>query len=155
MSERKYIILRIIFVISFILLFIILFAPNNKPVDVIKRKMDLILPSSAKILHFDFNRITGNFDAKIQINEHDIGGLRSELLKYFGQELFIESTDDIPNFQNTVAWWDMDKNNVVNCYYYAIDGTKHLFFSSPKMRDIWAFIVDQNDGEYYLYISYL
>ncbi len=154
MSEKKYIIIRIILGALIIVLLFVLFFPN-KPSDVIKRKIELKLPSSAKILHFNNNRLFGDFDAKIQINEKDIEDINKQLYQYFGDEYDLKNTNYLPNIENIDSWWDVDKANIMVCYDTFIEGKKFLFFSSPKTQEIWAFIVKQNDGKYYLYISYL
>lgn len=153
-EEKKYTIIRIIFIILIMVLLIVLFAPNPKPTNIIKRKINLVLPDSAEIIHFNYNKWLGDFDAKIQFNVQDIEGIKKDLLAFFRQECDKENRY-LPDFQNTNSWWDIDKNNIESCYSTDVEGKKILFFPSPKTKEIWAFIVKQNDGKYYLYVSYL
>ena len=95
-----------------------------------------------------------DLDAKIMIDEVDLYNVQKELVKCFGQEFDYMNENYLPNFENVVTWWDMDKSNIEACYFKFASGKKHLFTSSPKTVEIWAFIVKQNDGQYYLYISY-
>lgn len=150
--KNKEIIIKIISAILFVLLLILILFPTNKPEDIIKQKLHLVLPSSAKILRYNYNRVLGDFDAKIQINKQDVEIINSGLKIYFVQEY---NGDYIPNFQRTNPWWDMDDYNLINSYVNFVEGKQILFFPHPKTQEVWAFIVQSDGGDYYLYISYL
>lgn len=145
----------IFIVILIILLLIIYLAPKTKPINIIEHKLNLILPSSSKILNFDYNKWNGDFHIKIIVEKQNMEKIKKDLINFFKQEYIIISNNDLPNFQNTVNWWDMDKNKIDICYFTSIIGKKHLFKSSQKSIEVWAFIVKQNDRTYFLYISYL
>lgn len=147
-QDKKYVIIRIVIVILIIIFLVILFSQNKKPANIIKEKFGLILPSSAKVMHFNNNIMTGEFNAKIQFNEQDLDNIKKDLLKYFKQEYF--ALDNLPRNENFVSWWDVDKNNIESCYK-KVTGERNSHVSII----VWAFIVSQDDGTYYLYISYL
>ena len=156
MSQNK-IFIRLVIILSMfgVFLALIYFNKDDKkdksdPVKVIESSIDLKLASTSKIINFDYFSIMGNFTAKVQINEEDIETIRKSLLGYFEREEIIQNEYYIPNFRNVISWWDMDKENVVNCYYKAVDGE----IPGPKTLEIWAFIVKQDDDLYYLYLSY-
>lgn len=151
--KKKYTILLVLIILTCVFLVIVLL-PISNPADVIKRKIDVTLPASAKIIHFNYNKFTGNFYAKVQINNQDVESIQKDLLDYFRQEYDIENSLYFPNIKNNIQWWDVDKNNIEVCYKALIDGEKHWFVPTPKTTIVWAFIVKQNDGKYYLYISY-
>lgn len=122
--------------------------------NIIESKLNLALPPSSKIIDFDYDGWNDYFDAKILIDKQNVSSVKKALVKCFGQEFDYKNKKSLPNIENVVSWWDMDKSNIEVCYFKFLSGKKHLFRSSPKSVEVWAFIVKQNDGQYYLYISY-
>lgn len=127
---------------------------KNKPFNIIESKMNITLPSDSKIINFYHESLNGYFMAKVQIDDKDVESLKIDLYEYFKQELKIENINNIPSFQKDATWWDMEKRNIEVGYFTFLSGEKHIFGSSPKSIEVWAFIVKQDDGKHYLYISY-
>lgn len=153
LHKKKYIIVVIISVTLIGILFLVYFTQSKEPADIIESKINLKLPSTSKIINFNSNRFSGDFDAKIQINANDIENIKKELLSFFKQEYIIKNIENLPQNEKYISWWDMDRNNVEVCYKTVISGEKHLLISTPKSAIVWAFIVKQSDENYYLYIS--
>ena len=154
MSESKrYVILRVIFLFLLLVAVAKMFAPSNKPANVIKREINLTLPPTAEILHINYNRLfsDGHITAKVRISKEDIYSVRKELINIFKQECHLEDDRSLPNLEN-ISWWDLKKDNII-CYYFdLIEGRKVLFLPHPKTQEMWVFVVNQDDGFYYLYI---
>ena len=150
---RKSIIVRIILASLTLLLIICFFVTNKDPIDIIKNKLHIFLPSSSKVIKYDYNRVTGDFDAKILIKENDIEIIKDNLLVRFGQE-YRDNKNYLPRFKNTVTWWDMDINNIESCYHGRVASKNYLFFPNHKTSEMWVFITKQNYGKKYLYIWY-
>lgn len=153
MLNNKKMIISFILLLLFLCIFFLLVI-INKPIDIIESKLDVTLPSSSKVINFDYNGWNDNFDAKILIDKQNVDNMKKELEKFFRSEFDYKNKNSLPNIGNVVSWWDMDKSNIETCYFIFLSGKKHLFRSSPKSKEVWAFIVKQNDGQYYLYISY-
>ncbi len=119
--------------------------------DMIDRKFNFKLPSSSKIINYKYYSMGGYFDAKILIDTQAVESIKKSLVEYFKNEYIIKNDDEIPNFQNSCDWWDLDKKNIESCYNIMIFGENEF---SPKTRDVWAFITNEKDGQCYLYISY-
>ena len=98
-----------------------------EPVNIIENKLDITLPSSFKIIKFDYNGCDDYFDAKILLNKRNVDSIKKELEKCIGKEFDYKNKNNLPNFENVVSWWDMDKNNIEVCYFQFIPGKKHLF----------------------------
>lgn len=143
--------LMIVIIISLIVVNLLLL---SSPTKIIANKLKFKLPYSSRIIHFEHNRLSGYFAAKILIDEQSLEVIRKDLRRYFNEELNIKCEDDIPNFENNFTWWDLDKSKILACYNTIISGEKKFIWASPKSRDVWAFITDENDGQHYLYISY-
>ena len=150
---RKNIIVRIILASLTLLLIICFFVTNKDPIDIIKNKLHISLPSSSKVIKYDYNRVTGDFDAKILIKENDIEIIKDNLLVRFSQEYRVNK-NYLPRFKNTVTWWDMDINNIESCYHGQVASKNYLFFPNHKTSEMWVFITKQNYGKKYLYIWY-
>lgn len=145
-EERKYIIIRIAIVSIILVLVVVNILKYQTPTEIIEQRIHLKLPTTSKIINFSNNILTEDFEAKILLNKHDIEKIKNDLHKYFGHEY---DGDDlhIPN-----TWWDIDKNNIVSCYMALKSPKKYWILPTPKTVTVWAFIVKQSDGKFYLYI---
>jgi 6-pyruvoyl-tetrahydropterin synthase len=128
-------------------------AKKVNPRDIIKNRLDLLLPVTSEIINYDYHKSEDTFYAKILIDKSDVENIKNDLIDSFDQEFIIHSIKQIPRFENTVTWWDMDKDKIEDCFHMNISGKPRLFKSVPKTIEIWAFIVKQNDETYYLYIA--
>jgi hypothetical protein len=145
--------IKLIVIIILVLAGILLLTIKKEPLKIIENRINLTLPVKSKILKFDYNRWSENFNAKVLNDSQDVESLKRELIEYFGPEYIYEDTKFLPHIENTVKWWDLDKNSIVVCYETMIDGKKHWLLPSPKTVNVWAFIVKKNQKQYYLYIS--
>lgn len=153
LHEKKYIIIAVIFVSLAVVLLFIFYTQSKNPADIIKSKIRLKLPITSKIIKFNYNGFSEDFEAKVQISNSDVENIKEELLSFFKQEYIITNIENLPHNKNFISWWDMDKNNIEVCYKTVVSGKKHMFVPSAKSAIIWVFVVKQDDQKYYLYIS--
>lgn len=151
-DEKKYTIIRIVFILFISILLILVFTLKKKPEEIIEKTFHFSLPATYKILNFDNNFYTSDFNVKILINDQDIEKIKKDVSSYFGQECSINDFN-IPNIGKYVKWWDVGKGNIISFYMALVEGNNNIIFSTPKTAEIWVFLVQQNDGKYYLYIS--
>lgn len=151
-ESKKHVIIWILFIIIIIMV-IILFTPYYKPMKVIEKKLNLTFTSSAQIIHFNYDRLSEDLNAKILIDSQDVDNLRKSLLNYFGKEYIVQTNDDLPHNQFIFPWWDLDENEIEVCYMKIESGKRHWFLPSPKTVIFWAIISRQDDENYYLYLS--
>ncbi len=148
MKHKKiYIIILSALVLLVLMLFVIYFNQKDRPSSIIKRELNLSLPSTSKIINYYYDRRDEYFMAKVQISERDINNIKEDLKKHFKNEHIIKNKNEIPHFENNASWWDMNKNGIEVCYFTFLSG-KHI-----KSIEVWVFIVRQCDGKYYLYIA--
>ncbi len=126
---------------------------KSKPKNVIEGNLNLRLPSTSKIINYQYDNMGGYFDAKILIESNQINDIKEQLNNFFGG-VSNRNLSEMPNFENTCQWWDLDKNSIETYYLKYVSGGYSIFKRLPKSRGIWAFISKDNEGNYYLYISY-
>jgi len=153
MIEKKNIVILLVIVILVGIVLIVCFIPKDKskdnPVDVIESNFNLRIPSTAKIIHFDYGSWNGDIALQVQFSSNDLESIKKELDNYFGEPY----EDNVINYNGYgISWWNVDKNNIVVWYQAQVEGKKHLFLPSPKTINYWAFITNE-DGQYYLYIA--
>ena len=151
MHKKNIIIIIIVVIILIITLINIYLIPKESPAQIIESKFELILPSTSKIVKFDYNSWNGDIAVKVEFNSNDLESIKSRLQNYFGEEYDFKNIA-IPFNGYGITWWDMNKNNIIVCYSAFTEGEKHWFIPSPKTIVVWSFIVNE-DGKYFLYIA--
>jgi hypothetical protein len=119
----------------------------------VENKLEINLPSDSKAVNYRYVRDGGYFNVKILIKSGSISTLKEQLDDFFGGP-YIGNISETPNFENTCEWWDLDKENIDIFYSDSFSEEFNFFISSPKSRDVWAFITKEYNGECYLYIAY-
>ena len=154
MKFKKLTIIIFALVIASLLIFLnIKSSKRIDPYDVIKDRLNLSLPTTSEIVNYKYSNRYESFHAKILINNSDVESVKNSLIAFFKREAIIHNEKQIPRCENTVDWWEMDKDRIELCYFKAAYGKQRLFRSSPKTIEMWAFLVKQNDENYFLYIS--
>jgi hypothetical protein len=149
--EKKNIIILIVAAILIGILIIICLNPKKSPTSIIESKFYLKLPSTSKIIKFDYSDWDGDIAVKVQFNGRDLESIKNELQNYFGIEYDFKN-NGIPFNGYGITWRDMDEDKIITCYDAFTEGEKHWFKPSPKTVEVCAFIVNE-DGKYYLYIA--
>lgn len=131
---------------------------NGKdPIKTVKDSIGVELSESVEVVEYQYDKEYGYYDIKIKIQPEDVGALKKNLLVFFESEYtggFAKG--EIPNFENSAEWWDLDYNTVESAYMYWTDkhgprGSKWEKWTNSIQN--WAFISKDKSGEYYLYIS--
>jgi hypothetical protein len=128
---------------------------KSKPKNVIKDRLNIMLPADSQVIHYDYDKSGDYFDAKISISNESINYIKKELDNFFGGLAQKDAVENLPNFINASPWWDLDIHNAeVEVYMRFVTGKSQLFKPVPKSRQVWAFISKESNNQYYLYISY-
>lgn len=126
---------------------------RKNPINMVESKLNIKLSSDSRIIKYRYVRDGGYFNVKILIKSDNINTLKEQLDDFFSGQ-FDGDISEIPNFENTCEWWDLDKENIDILYSKFISSGFNFFTYAPKSREIWAFITKERDGKCYLYISY-
>lgn len=152
MQNKKKLAVRIIGIV--VLLGLILAAYlfyQSRPENVIKNRLNLNLPTSAKIINYEYHRKNENFAAKILIEAQSVNDVKEQLDKFFGGVTSSENMIDATGFKNAVSWWDMNNENIEAVYMNFVD-VKKWFILMP--HQVWTFISKDKEDKYYIYIYY-
>lgn len=154
LKEKKYIfiIAGIIVLISTIL--VLSFFKQENPFHLIKKTIGIKLPSSAKVEKYTYYDEGGYYKVKILLQEKQISDLTNKFNTIFHNSTPRQDYGKMPNFNGTCSWWDMEEEDIVVAYNAFVSSEKKWFKLSPETHGVWAFITKQDDGKYYLYISY-
>jgi hypothetical protein len=126
-----------------------------KPQNILESKIKLKLPPKSKVVKYQYNYFAGDFYIKILIDNESVNSLKEQLNSALGGVSDQKYPQHI-NFQNTCEWWDLDNKKIEVSYHMFVSDIKRLFGIgySRKSHEIWAFISKEENGQYYLYISY-
>lgn len=152
-KKRKYFYVLICIVTLIGVLSTIYFIQKSLPQNMLERKLKIKLPSGSQIIKYSYYNHGEYFDSKISVEAHNINNVIEQLNVFF-REPYEGELSNIPNFENTCQWWDLNKNNIETCYFTFVSSEKSLFGFSPKSHEVWAFVTKEKDGQCYLYISY-
>lgn len=144
---------RITIIIIIIILLVVGVIMFLKSKLFIKTTLHINLPASAKIVNIRgyFDLGIYRYDAKILIPDSSIDSISQQLIDFMGEPKIKKDNSDIPNFEITCSWWDLDKDSISE--YYARYKNQRILLSRVR-REIWAFIYKDDNNQYYLYISY-
>lgn len=155
LHKRKHIIILIALMAIIGILLCIYIIQYQNAFKIIKDKLNLTIPPASKTIHFNYDSWSGGFDAKIQINDQEVDKLRKNLHKCLGREYFVKNVSDLSYIDIIVKPWHVKRDNIVACFMGLREGEKHWLLPSSKTASVFASITKQDDGKYYLYISYL
>lgn len=149
-KKRKYLltIFVIILIIIIGVILIIHFVPKKNTKNLIESSININLPAESKIEKFSYSILNGSYYAKVSIDSKDVNNVKNQLQLYFQRPEEGKFTDQI-NFDDC-KWWDMDNNSIDTFYNTMVGLTK----TSHETRDVWAFVMKEIDGKFYLYIAY-
>lgn len=151
-KKKKFIVIGGIIAATIIIVILVMYI-TSRPWFVIENRLNIELPADSKIVNYTYDRDGDYFYVKIFVEKNNLAQLRSQLDTIFDFKLDDYSLEEVPFFANTCPWWDLDIKNVEN-YYKKVFIYESSIFRTLRARDSWAFISKENDGEYYLYISY-
>ena len=124
---------------------------QSRPENVIKSRLNLSLPTSSKIINYEYHRKNENLAAKILIEAQSVNDVKEQLDKFFGGVTSSENMKDATGFENAVSWWDMSNENIEAAYMNFVD-VKKWFTLMP--HQVWTFISKDKEDKYYIYIFY-
>lgn len=152
--KKKVLIIVFIIMLCIIVSSIVIFV-RSRPRAALSREMGIESVNHEDVLEYTWKYSYGRlqFKAKLIIPENVLPQIKEELNSYFGHDN-LDSGHDVPNFQNTCAWWDLDQELILHRYMKFESGYAFPFINGPKTASIYAFITLSRDGDYYLYISY-
>lgn len=152
LQRNKYITIAIGVLITLIVTITTLYITKiEKPFDIIEKTLNLKLQNVVKIQNFTYPDEDGYYYAKALVKEQNVIILKNKLQEAFFENIATEEDiENMPNFINTCPWWDLDENNISIAYNMFVWGEYPL----PDSREVWAFITEKKDDEYYLYIVY-
>ena len=153
--KNKYIILTLVITVIFVCGTIVKhFVQKDKPLDMIESKLKVKLPSSSKVLNFQYDSNGDFFGAKILVVNQSVEDIKKQINGFFKGEAPEQVTKELPNFENVYSWWDLDKQSIEAYYKTFVSSEKKWFKYTPKSHVVWAFISKDKSGQYHLYISY-
>lgn len=154
LKEKKY----LFFVAGIIVLFgtiaVINFFKEKNPFNIIEETINIKMPASAKVEQYTYYDDGGYYDIKIRLAEDYMSDLQDQLNHIFHQSIPKQDYENPNYFKGTCSWWDLDYKNVVIAYNGFCDSVKKWYKATPDSHEVWVFISKQDDGNYYLYISY-
>ncbi len=99
--KNKKIILIVAIAIVGLLFFVIVCLKS--PTVIIKEKLYITLPSTSKIINFDYHWWSETFDAKILIDDQDVESVKNELLKHLREKDEVNNKHSKPYMENTTS----------------------------------------------------
>lgn len=129
---------------------------DKNPIQVIENTIHFSLPDESNIINFTDLKESGYYyyEAKLMIAKDDVDDVKRQLHNYFGDLTMKHEDTPLPNIKNTCSWWDLEYGEISSYYTKSIAFPKRLLSNIKCLRDIWAFLVTNEDGNYYLYLSY-
>jgi len=159
MNKKKYIIVGLLILVMIIGIVVTrcaskentpkyISAEKRTPEEIIEENLGMTIPDTASVIEFRYPK-HGYFYAKILIDEENVSNLERQVIL---TKVDSEYLDFMPNFRNSCSWWDMKREDIILAFtgfephYNGSGGTAYT--------EAWIFIVKDDDGQYYLYISY-
>jgi len=120
------------------------------PEEIIEEYLGLKLPATASFTNFDYPNNYGRFGGKILIDEESVSDIETQLSNSnFLNKLESKDFDRLPNFVYGFPWWDMQREDIIYGYFSVY--TKHIDENTTTSGERWIFVVQDNEGLYYLY----
>lgn len=116
------------------------------PISVLSNKLQLDLSDSAKVLHYDYNIITGSMGLKVSFRNDDLQYIVNQLdiqPDYTKEMLEVLSNYYLEKYK----WWDEEKCNIE---YGRLSFIDKEFLGILVTQQECLFISNEN-GQYYLY----
>lgn len=131
---------------------------NGKdPIKTVKDSIGVELPESAEVLEYQYDKEHGYYDIKLKMQAEDIDSFKENLMTFYKKEYeYSLKKEDIPHFENSAEWWDLNYDTVENAYMnwkskYGPRGSKWQKWVGSVQN--WVFISKDDLGQYYVYIS--
>ncbi len=138
----------------------IIMTQQNNPINIISNKLKLDLPSSVKVISFEYdkndekvvmNKKREGFKTKILIENNDINIVEKKLVDCFGENA-TEIARTWANYKEQINTLLDLKNQKIKTPYILFMNDKITPTDYPD--EVWAFTCTDKNGQYYLYISY-
>lgn len=143
-----------IFIICLFTVTLIFISAMFIPQNVIRRKLNIELPATAKIVKYNYN-IDGSLNAKILIQNNSVDGIKKQLNDFFKSENIVPinyiNKMDI-NYKNSCEWWDLKNEDIEIAYSKFI--VINTILLDQNTYDGFVFISKDDKGQHYLYIAY-
>jgi len=140
----------IIIVLVICLVIVISLFINRRPRRVFARIFEFELPESAQFIEYHFESSGDYLETMIRIDQYDLEVLKQNLISFFGEE----APEDAEYWGNTNPWWDLSDKDTILRFEGMVEGKRFLFgLAYIKTSIIWAFLAENSDCEYYLYID--
>ena len=124
------------------------------PSKLFEKRFCFTLPESAMIENHKYDyQILGedHFFMKALFDENDYSYLNDSILVYYANSTISNPEELISFYTRSCFWWDMKKSEIVESYA-ASRPAKHIYSKSALFT--FAFITQNADGQYFLYVSY-
>jgi len=120
-----------------------------RPEVIIEEYLNLKLPATVSVTKFSYPDKDGTFSGKILIDEASVNDIETQISNSFSK-LDSEQLDTLPYFTNIYKWWDMKSEDII--YGYFSSYTRHIDENTTTSGERWIFVIQDNEGLYYLYI---
>jgi len=123
---------------------------EQTPAEIIEEYLNLKLPATASFTNFYYPNNYGRFGGKILIDEESVGDIETQLSNSnFLNKLESKDFDRMPNFVYGFPWWDMQREDIIYGYFGSF--TIHIDENTTTSGERWIFVIQDNEGLYYLY----
>lgn len=146
--KRKRIILLILIAVILIGSIFLIIHTNLK--RAFKRTFGIALPKCLEVINYKYSLYYDCMYLKASFGEDDYDLLRESLLGVYGA-VEKQPYEDLwlPNCQNSVDWWDLEKPEILYVIYGFNGGSKN----TKSTESLWIIITQPSDGEYFLFAT--
>lgn len=123
------------------------FIEGKNPFQTIKKDLSIELPESTQVLQYSYEKKTGYFAVKMQLEQQEAEAVAEMLLQRFPQ------ADTYSNvvYQEHLSWWDIQETQVIKSYR-GIASTPYGK-KGVKTVPVWAYISRDDAGNFLLYMD--
>jgi hypothetical protein len=128
-----------------VILIIMFFSPRQ----IFKYKFGFNLPKGSQIANYQLDFFAeARLKMKISFNNDDYDKINESIKGFFDEDSAINLDNEylIPEFNVTCPWWDMNESEIIAGYEMFTSGIW------TKTRAVYAFITQNADGQYFVYV---